>query len=83
MPELKYQIQCKVRVLEKTLREILLTIGENQPIIGIGQISDENSFELYASIAIVARVIQVGQDLLSAFLVPGIVGLYFNRSRSP
>jgi hypothetical protein len=50
--------------------------------IGIGQISDENSFELYASIAIVARIIQVIQDLLSAFLVPGIVGLYFNRSRS-
>ena len=51
--------------------------------IGIGQISDENSFELYASIAIVALIIQVSQDLLSAFLVPGIVGLYFDRSRSP
>ncbi len=49
--------------------------------IGIGQVSDENSFELYASIAIVARVIQVMQDLLSAFLVPGIVGLFVNRSR--
>ena len=50
--------------------------------IGIGQITDENSFELYASIAIVARVIQVIQDLISAFLVPGIVGMFPNRSRS-
>jgi hypothetical protein len=50
--------------------------------IGIGQITDENSFELYASIAIVARIVQVLQDLVSAFLVPGIVGLFVNRSRS-
>lgn len=50
--------------------------------IGIGQIIDENSFELYASIAIVARVIQVLQDLVSAFLVPGVVGLFVNRLRS-
>ena len=48
--------------------------------IGIGQISDENSFELYASIAIVARVLQVLQDLVSAFLVPGVVGLIVDRS---
>ncbi len=51
--------------------------------IGIGHISDENSFELYASIAIVARVIQVIQDLVSAFLVPGIVGKFVTRPRPP
>ena len=43
--------------------------------VGIGYISDDSSFQLYASIAIVARAIQVLQDLLSAFLVPAIVGL--------
>ncbi len=51
--------------------------------IGIGYVSDESSFEMYASIAIAARVIQVMQDLLSAFLVPGIVGVFFSRSRPP
>jgi len=51
--------------------------------IGIGYVSDESSFEVYASIAIAARVIQVLQDLASAFLVPAIVGMFVSRSRQP
>lgn len=51
--------------------------------IGIGYVNDESSFEMYASIAIAARVIQVLQDLISAFLVPAIVGMFFSRSRQP
>jgi len=43
--------------------------------VTIGTVGDPANFELFASIAIVARVIQVGQDLLSAFLAPLIVRL--------
>ena len=51
-------------------------IGVREAVfIGIGYVSDESSLELYASIAIVARAIQVLQDLVSAFLVPAFVGL--------
>lgn len=43
--------------------------------IGIGYITDETSLQLYGSVAIVARAIQILQDLLSALLVPALVGL--------
>ena len=43
--------------------------------VTIGTVGDPNNFELYASIAIIARVIQVGQDLISALLVPSVVAV--------
>jgi hypothetical protein len=48
--------------------------------VAIGTLSDPGSYQLYASIAIVARVVQVGQDLVSAFLVPFVVGLVGRRA---
>jgi hypothetical protein len=51
-------------------------IGVREAVfIGIGYAGDASSLELYASIAIMARAIQILQDLVSAFLVPTIVGL--------
>ncbi|MBJ18187.1 MAG: hypothetical protein CL933_02070 [Deltaproteobacteria bacterium] len=50
--------------------------------VGIGYVADANSFELFASIAIVARAIQILQDLVSAFLVPAIVGLVYEEDEA-
>ena len=50
--------------------------------IAIGYAGDASSFELFASIAIVARAIQVLQDLVSAFLVPTIVGLAYKKNEA-
>ncbi len=44
--------------------------------VGIGYLTGENSFEVFAGIAVVARAIQILQDLLSAFLVPAVVGFF-------
>ncbi len=50
--------------------------------VGIGYLTGENSFEVFASIAVVARAIQILQDLLSAFLVPAIVGFLQDEDES-
>jgi hypothetical protein len=50
--------------------------------VGIGYLTGENSFEVFASIAVVARAIQILQDLLSAFLVPAVVGLFQDEDES-
>jgi len=47
--------------------------------VGIGYLTGENSFEVFASIAIVARAIQILQDLLSAAVMPTVVGLLQNK----
>jgi hypothetical protein len=48
--------------------------------VGIGYLTGENSFEILAGIAIVARAIQILQDLVSAFLVPAVVGFLQNKN---
>lgn len=44
--------------------------------VAIGYFSGENSVEVFAGIAVVARVLQILFDALSAFLVPAVVGLF-------
>ena len=50
--------------------------------VALGSITGYSGYELYASIAIAARAVQVLQDLLFALLVPGIVGLFKNEDEA-
>ncbi len=58
-------------------------IGVREAVfVAIGYVNDASSFELYAGIAVVARAIQILQDLLSAFLVPAAVGLGYKKDEA-
>lgn len=48
--------------------------------VALGSVTGTGSYELYASIAIVARAVQVLQDLVFALVVPAAFGILGNRN---
>jgi hypothetical protein len=47
--------------------------------VALGSMTGTGGYELYASIAIAARAVQVIQDLVFALLVPAVVGLFKHK----
>lgn len=50
--------------------------------VALGSVTGTGSYELYASIAIVARAVQVFQDLIFALVVPATFGFFENRNKA-
>jgi hypothetical protein len=50
--------------------------------VALGSVAGTGSYDLYASIAIVVRVVQVFQDLAFAFLVPSAIGFFENKNET-